>query len=178
MIGKRPINGFISTKEAGWTPAMFPVLERLPDILARMRRDQRTGFLFGPRLNPSKRMEHHDGVDLPCPPGTPIYSPWDGVVERAWEDKDRGGLSLIICHSGVRVKSGYAHLSGLALGIIDGVAVARGQEVALSGNSGMSRGPHLHFTIRIPMITDEWLKIDPLPFLLRSSPEADGGGPC
>lgn len=163
----------IGYREARVTPPMHPIIDILRVLLERMKQAPRKGALYGPRLNPfTKKMEIHEGIDLAIPTGTPIYAPWDGVVEKAWDDLEHGGgTSLIIRHEAVKLMSGYCHLQGIEEELTRGMTVRRGQQVARSGASGKATGPHLHFTIRLKMITDDWVKIDPLHFLLRADPE-------
>jgi len=88
----------------------------------------------------------HNGIDLAVGVNTNIYAPMDGVVKSIYQNP-QGGNQLIIQHSDGS-KTGYAHLNGYKVNIGD--PVAKGQIVALSGNTGNSNGPHLHFTYRNP----------------------------
>jgi len=100
---------------------------------------------FGPRKSPKKgASSSHNGIDLAAPVNSIVYSPMDGVVENIYSN-DKGGKQLIIRHNDGS-KSGFAHLNDYTVTIGD--KVTRGQQVALSGNSGISTGPHLHFTFR------------------------------
>lgn len=112
---------------------------------------------FGPRLHPIYRVpSFHAGIDIVLPEGTPVYAAASGRVARA-EWHEGYGLLVVIAH-----KDGfatyYAHLSRVL--VTPGQFVEAGQVVALSGNTGLSTGPHLHFEIR----RDE-TAVDPLHFL-------------
>jgi hypothetical protein len=104
---------------------------------------------FGPRKAPFKGAStNHNGVDLAVPVNTSVFSPYDGVVERVWgSDKVTGGLQLRIRHDN-GYTTGYAHLNSYNVKVGD--RITKGQQIALSGNTGPSTGPHLHFVLRDP----------------------------
>jgi murein DD-endopeptidase MepM/ murein hydrolase activator NlpD len=110
---------------------------------------------FGYRTDPKtgKPGEFHNGLDLAVPSGTPIKSPMKGTVEIV-NSGGPGGNELIIKHSN-GYKTGYAHLTKAL--VKKGEKIAQGQIVALSGNTGKSTGPHLHFTVTDP----SGAKVDP-----------------
>ena len=86
----------------------------------------------------------HNGTDIAVAVGTPVKSPWRGTVSETYTNS-AGGKQVIINHpNGYR--TGYAHLSAFLVSA--GQKVRRGQVIALSGNTGVSTGPHLHFTLR------------------------------
>lgn len=87
---------------------------------------------------------NHGGIDIPVPVGTAVSAPADGVVEVAGS-RGNGGQTLIIRHADGS-KTGFAHLD--RIGVKVGDTVRQGQNVAASGNSGNSTGPHLHWTYR------------------------------
>lgn len=101
---------------------------------------------FGMREHPVLGYKrHHDGVDFRARVGTPIYATGDGVV-RAAGRRGNYGIRIIIDHDyGYRTQ--YAHLSEIADGIIPGAEVKRGQQIAKSGNTGVTSGPHLHYEV-------------------------------
>jgi murein DD-endopeptidase MepM/ murein hydrolase activator NlpD len=102
----------------------------------------------------------HNGLDWGCAIGTPIYATADGQVTVAQEDKSGYGLHVRIQHDGFL--SIYAHLSQLR--VQPGDRVTAGQTIGLSGNTGNSTGPHLHFEIRL--IPDRCTStVDPLFYL-------------
>jgi murein DD-endopeptidase MepM/ murein hydrolase activator NlpD len=106
----------------------------LPDISSR----------YGLRANPFGRgHEFHNGIDLVVDRGTPVMATAPGrVVEAGYSGP--GGIRVVIDH-GFGYRSGYAHLSRLR--VKPGEQVQRGQVVGLSGSTGRSNGPHLHYTI-------------------------------
>ena len=103
---------------------------------------------FGSRKHPvTGVITNHNGVDIAAPLGTPIVAPLDGTVIDV-NTHQTGGKQLIIKHiNGYR--TGYAHLSKYAVN--KGDKVKQGQVIAYVGNTGVSTGPHLHFTVTNPM---------------------------
>jgi murein DD-endopeptidase MepM/ murein hydrolase activator NlpD len=99
---------------------------------------------FGPRVSPRPGASaNHDALDFGIPEGTPVHSASNGVVMYAqW----RGGYgyTVFIYHGGGWMTQ-YSHLSSINVSV--GQAVTIGQTVALSGNTGISTGPHLHFGV-------------------------------
>ena len=87
----------------------------------------------------------HNGLDLSCVVGTPVLVAADGVV--AWVDTDADyGNYVRVWHKALGVHSFYGHLSKQT--VKAGDAVLKGQVLGLSGNTGNSTGPHLHFELR------------------------------
>lgn len=88
----------------------------------------------------------HNGVDLAVPPGTPVQSTMDGKVTFAgWNDQGYG--YLVIVENGP-VRTYYAHLRGMPP-VEPGQAVTAGTRLGLSGSSGNSTGPHVHYEVRV-----------------------------
>lgn len=95
---------------------------------------------FGPRWG---RM--HEGIDIAVPTGTPVGASAPGtVIYAGW----LGGYgNLVVVDHGNGLSTAYAHNSSLLLGV--GASVGTGTTVALSGNTGNSSGPHVHFEVRV-----------------------------
>jgi murein DD-endopeptidase MepM/ murein hydrolase activator NlpD len=106
--------------------------------------DKRTSR-FGVRTHPilGKR-QHHNGIDLTAPRGTPIYAPADGVVELVRKSNSGYGNLLKIRHA-FGFSTLYAHLQDFK--VTGGTFVHKGQLIATSGNTGSSTAPHLHYEI-------------------------------
>jgi murein DD-endopeptidase MepM/ murein hydrolase activator NlpD len=86
----------------------------------------------------------HNGVDYGAPIGTPIFAVGDGtVVEKVY--KDTTGNHLRVRHNSV-YSTGYSHLKGFAVGLKAGMKVEQGQVIGYVGSTGLSTGPHLHFS--------------------------------
>jgi murein DD-endopeptidase MepM/ murein hydrolase activator NlpD len=94
----------------------------------------------------------HGGIDIAVPVGTPIKSTMAGeVVYAGWNDQGYG--NLVIVQNG-RNRTYYAHLDEIL--IRRGDQVGTGTVVGLSGNTGNSTGPHLHYEVRL-----DGIAIDP-----------------
>ncbi|WP_298716039.1 murein DD-endopeptidase MepM [uncultured Oceanisphaera sp.] len=87
------------------------------------------------------RIRPHKGTDFAVPVGTPVLAPGDGVVVRAVRHRLAGNY-LVIRH-GRQYTTRFLHLSKFL--VKQGDTVRRGQRIALSGNTGRSTGPHLHY---------------------------------
>ncbi len=86
----------------------------------------------------------HNGLDFGIPVGTPVKSTMDGqVVYAGWNNQGYG--NLVIVENG-DYRTYYAHLSSIPVSI--GETVSAGNVIGLSGNTGNSTGPHLHYEIR------------------------------
>lgn len=88
---------------------------------------------------------YHYGTDWACPTGTTIYASSGGTVTRAGWSSSYGYVVYIQHPGGIETR--YAHNSRLL--VKQGQTVRQGQAIALSGNTGDSSGPHLHFEYRI-----------------------------
>jgi murein DD-endopeptidase MepM/ murein hydrolase activator NlpD len=100
---------------------------------------------FGWRIDPfTGKNAMHEGVDYMVPEGTPIRASAGGVVVYADMHPDYGNMVEI--DHGNQIVTRYAHASKLLVKV--GQMVRRGQEIALSGSTGRSTGPHLHFEVR------------------------------
>jgi murein DD-endopeptidase MepM/ murein hydrolase activator NlpD len=109
-------------------------------------------------------LKGHNGLDFETPPLTPLLASDSGQVIRV--DFESGGFGHFVLLRHAWGESLYAHLE--RVDVMHGATVVRGQPIGLSGNSGFSTGPHLHFGIRIFPYrrTDGWGGfVNPLPFL-------------
>lgn len=101
---------------------------------------------FGTRASPwTKGFELHSGIDIAAERGTPVYAPAAGVVTFAGPHSEYG-LAVMIEH-GQDLRTIYGHLSKISVAV--GQTVARGSTLGLTGNSGRSSGPHLHYEILV-----------------------------
>lgn len=101
----------------------------------------------------------HTGQDFAVPTGTPVKSVGDGVVTRTGCG-DSYGVQVVVRHAG-GYHTQYAHLS--LLQVKGGQRVKAGQQLGLSGSTGNSSGPHLHFEVRVTEQSGS--AISPLPWL-------------
>jgi murein DD-endopeptidase MepM/ murein hydrolase activator NlpD len=90
----------------------------------------------------------HEGIDISVPEGTPIRAAADGTVILMQSEYESGGYGNYTCidHGG-GLSTCYAHQSSFATSV--GASVSQGDVIGLSGNTGHSTGPHLHFEVRI-----------------------------
>lgn len=106
----------------------------------------------------------HSGQDFAVPSGTQVVATHGGTVVKAGGngagDGPAYGNAVVIKH-GNGTYSQYAHLSKVTVKI--GQIVKTGQEIAKSGNTGNSSGPHLHFEIRTT--PNYGSAVDPVKFL-------------
>ena len=114
--------------------------------------------LFGMRFHPILHIWRlHAGLDFGAPVGSAVRAAADGTVEFAGEERGFGN-HVRIQHAGF--ETSYSHLSVIPDSIKPGVKVKEGDIIALSGNTGLSTGPHLHFEYYLSRDA-----VDPLPHL-------------
>lgn len=101
---------------------------------------------FGYRSDPfTGRSKRHTGMDFACKPGNPIYATGDGVVVKVATDRKAGyGFHVEVDH-GFGYRTRYAHMSRIDVSV--GQQLKRGDCVGLTGNTGRSSGPHLHYEV-------------------------------
>lgn len=100
---------------------------------------------FGYRKAPTKGAStYHQGVDMACPTGTPIYATRSGTVTKAAYQAGGAGYYVSISH-GDGFASIYMHMTRYVVSA--GQSVTQGQLIGYVGSTGVSTGPHLHFGI-------------------------------
>ncbi|MGQ0655485.1 MAG: M23 family metallopeptidase [Betaproteobacteria bacterium] len=100
---------------------------------------------FGRRIDPfTGQWAMHEGIDFLADPGTPVVAAAGGVVVFAGFHPQYG--HMIDIDHGNELSTRYAHLSKVL--VKEGQVLTRGKRIALSGNTGRSTGPHLHFEVR------------------------------
>lgn len=172
-------DGFVNQETGNATirEAIYTLAEQTFALLTNDGRDVQnhitTGGILGCPLNPGTykitsyfgyrpspvagASTNHDAIDVYLPEGTPIVSAEEGTVIAASVDS-AGGLFIKIKHDN-GYETWYWHLS--SHGVSAGERVTRGQQIGLSGNTGLSTGPHLHFGVFDP----SGRAVDPLPLL-------------
>ena len=99
---------------------------------------------FGPRKAPKKGAStYHKGIDWAVPTGTAVFASCGGTVAKAGWGSGYGYVVYINHEDGSQTR--YGHLSKVL--VKAGQTVKQGERIALSGNTGVSTGPHLHFEI-------------------------------
>ena len=110
-------------------------------------KELKTTASFGYRIHPvTSQKQFHRGIDLRASINTPVYATADGVV-RYVQPRNSGdfGRVIIISHN-FGFETVYAHLRETNVKLGD--VIKKNQIIAMSGNSGRSTGPHLHYEIR------------------------------
>jgi murein DD-endopeptidase MepM/ murein hydrolase activator NlpD len=142
-------------------PAADEPLYVAPPIVARTPRTDTTGEPAGPSVphlwplsassyrtrglaQGDPLVETHAGLDLAVPVGSEVRAAGGGLVRRTGTDSAYGEYVLLAHPEGYETM--YGHLSRVF--VTTGTMVGAGQLVALSGNSGRSTAPHLHFEVR------------------------------
>ncbi len=106
-------------------------------------------------------MAGHNGIDYGVACGTPVLAAHEGIVEHGSDPEGYGTYIRVV--NGYRITI-YGHLS--ATTAAQGQRVQAAEQIGLSGNTGNSTGPHLHFGLKWvrgcnPAYRD-W--VDPVPF--------------
>lgn len=152
--------------DRSWHEAQQAELLRLSPPLLAAFEPLNTDFVFPLRGALSSRFgwrnisvagnRFHGGIDLAVDSGTVVAAAGDGVVARAdWVGAY--GYAVYLDHAdGIQTR--YAHLSRLLVN--EGEVVRQGDTIALTGSTGASTGPHLHFELRLA-----GQAVDPLPLL-------------
>lgn len=122
---------------------------------------------FGKRTIDDKE-EFHNGTDFACPIGTIVYACEDGAAFRCGYENETNhsiGFGLRVWQEIERLENDekvryyifYGHLSKIL--IEEGSHIKKGQEIALSGNTGRTTGPHLHLGVR-QKNTNHWAEAE------------------
>ncbi len=99
---------------------------------------------YGYRVNPmSGKRQFHTGVDISIPRGTDVHATADGIVSFAGRTHNSG--NVIVLEHGHGFNTAYAHNRKLLVKVGD--RVTRGEVIAVSGSTGRSTGPHVHYEI-------------------------------
>ena len=130
------------------TPSIYPVRGLL-------------GNGFGWRRDPFTGMrDFHQGLDIVAPLGTKVVAPADGIVTRVGP-AGGFGLSVFLSH-GYGIVTRYGHLSSTSARV--GQRVKRGDVIAMTGSTGRSTGPHLHYEVLVHQKS-----VDPVKYILEES---------
>ena len=99
---------------------------------------------YGWRESPfSGQRSFHTGIDMACPMGTNVYAALAGHVSSTGYNATYGNYIIVSHHSGY--KTLYGHLSAIL--VVRGQYVDTNTRIGRVGNTGLSTGPHLHFTV-------------------------------
>ncbi|MBI5484208.1 MAG: M23 family metallopeptidase [Deltaproteobacteria bacterium] len=99
---------------------------------------------FGMRVHPRYgRRQFHSGIDLSAERGTPVHATADGIV--SFSGWSKGSGNIVVIEHGHGLSTVYAHNTKNLIKV--GQTVKRGQEIATTGSTGVSTGPHVHYEI-------------------------------
>ena len=120
---------------------------------------------YGMLMHPFYRtLQSHQGVDYSIPEGESVFATADGVVKEVLGKTSTSGITVVIDH-GNGYTTSYSHLQKAK--VKRRQKVRRGDIIALSGNSGLSISPHLHYEVRY-----EGVRVDPVHyFFMELTPE-------
>lgn len=151
-------------------PEINKYMNKSPEVDETQEKEKNEDFVFesypvngeitstyGTRIHPvTNKSETHTGVDIAVAEGTEVKAVYEGTVEEV-KDDDELGIVVVINHAN-GFKTIYGHLSELKVN--KGDKVTRDSVIALSGSTGLSTGPHLHFEV---LFNDE--SVDPTSLL-------------
>lgn len=143
---------------------ILPPVTKLVRIGTKEKEVLKTGVLYpleGVISSPfgSRWGRMHEGLDIAVSEGTPVLAAECGTVSYVNENAGGYGKFIRIDH-GYGVETAYAHLSEIEVSV--GQKVNANTRIALSGNTGRSTGPHLHFEI-----TQNDIPLDPVKYLKK-----------
>ena len=138
-------------------PSIQPVINKQLTLLTAS---------YGMRIHPFyKTLQPHQGVDYTLPEGSRVFATADGVVKDVAQRNSTSGRTVVIDH-GNGYETTYAHLS--KVNVVRGQRVRRGDIIALSGNTGLSLAPHLHYEVR-----HNGMRVDPIHYFFMELSPAD-----
>ena len=120
---------------------------------------------YGRLMHPFYRtLKNHQGVDYAIPEGTPVVATADGRVKEIKGKSSTSGTTIVIEHDNDYATS-FSHLQSVK--VKQRQKVKQGDTIALSGNSGLSLAPHLHYEV-----LHNGMRVDPIHyFFMELTPE-------
>lgn len=114
---------------------------------------------YGMRIHPFyKTLTSHQGVDYAIPEGSRVFATADGKVKEVRRSSTQG-QTVIIDH-GNGYETSYSHLQRIS--VVRNQQVRRGDIIALSGDTGLSLAPHLHYEVRL-----NGMRVDPIHYFFQ-----------
>ena len=111
-----------------------------------LQKPVKTGYVSATWYYPSGR--YHGAIDYALPTGNPIYAAADGIVVSTGNLSYGYGTYVVIRHTSIGLETWYGHGTKGSINVYVGQSVSRGDKIMLSGNTGNSTGPHVHFEAR------------------------------
>lgn len=142
-------------RNCNYIPSIQPVINKQLTLLTAS---------YGMRYHPFyKTLQSHQGVDYTIPEGSSVFATADGKVRDVAMRNSTSGKTVVIDH-GNGYETSYSHLS--EINVRKGQTVRRGDIIALSGDTGLSLTPHLHYEVR-----NNGMRVDPIHyFFMELSP--------
>ncbi len=142
-------------EKCNYIPSIQPIINKQLTLLTAS---------YGMRIHPFyKTMKSHQGIDYTIPEGSRVFATADGWVDEV-STRSTSGQTIVIDHDN-GFMTVYSHLG--KINVREGQRVKRGDIIALSGNSGLSLAPHLHYEIK-----QNGMRIDPIHYFFQElSPE-------
>lgn len=138
-------------------PAIQPVINKQLSLLTAS---------YGMRIHPFyKTLQSHQGVDYTIPEGSRVFATADGTVKEISTRNTTSGRTVVIDH-GNGYQTSYSHLS--AVNVVRNQRVRRGDIIALSGDTGLSLAPHLHYEVRY-----NGMRVDPIHYFFMELTPAE-----
>jgi murein DD-endopeptidase MepM/ murein hydrolase activator NlpD len=172
-----PAGGQVASFAVGMTAMPGDPTATPADVVYALPVDEDSGWQIGQGFD--GRFSHNDeqnryAVDLIIPEGTPILAARDGVVMQVESGFDGAGLNkekfaeranvIRVLHDDGSMAI-YAHLKENGAYVRLGQRVTVGQQIGVSGNTGFTSGPHLHFCIQV----NRGMRLVSVPFRMVSS---------
>lgn len=168
-----------------WLPGDFTA-QMAADALYRLPFADGLSFRIGQApggpLTTHARPGAENAVDIPMPEGTPVVAARAGTVIVVEESHQGGGQTPEMLDQANEVRvlhadgtlASYAHLAWHSAAVVVGQRVAAGERLGLSGSTGYSSGPHLHFAVLAVRRGDKGFSAVALPFrfFVGNPPEA------
>ena len=148
LVDSMPTNDVIA-----YIPKIKPITDKSHTLLVAS---------YGMRIQPFyKSMTMHRGVDFAVSEGTRVYATADGTVSEVNSKKGASsGISVTIKHGKSGYTTFYGHLSRAS--VRKGQRVRQGDIIGLSGNSGLSFAPHLHYEVLL-----DGRQVDPIHYFFK-----------
>ncbi|MDR1935932.1 MAG: M23 family metallopeptidase [Candidatus Accumulibacter sp.] len=168
-------HGFSFNTQHSWVLGDFNARQS-PDAMYRLPYPDGSAYMigqaYGGPITTHTTPESRYAVDIGMPQGTPVLAARDGIVIYTEAGQTAGGLTpnMLGKANEVRIQhidgtiAVYAHLAHGGVFVHPGQQVTAGTQIGLTGSTGYSSGPHLHFAVQTVAQSGERLETISLPF--------------